>query len=107
MVSKLLNATDDKRVVQGPTRMVLKVCKHTSSGKGFGSHPPPFVLFVLPFPWRPRSELSLLGGVEYIFFITQVHKFSITIVSLDVANTLILVLNNYTQLTDVHIKFLN
>ena len=48
-----------------------------------------------------------MGGVEDVFFITQVQRVLVAIVSLDVVNALILDLNNVIQMTDVEIQFLN
>ena len=55
------------------------------------------------------SKIRVLPIIEVKdgFCINRVHKVLIIIVSLDVANTLIMVLNNGRQLTGVHVKLFN
>ena len=58
-------------------------------------------------PLASKSRVLTIRGVDDRFFIVLVHKFPIIIVSLDVANMLIMVLNNGRQMMDVHVQFLN
>ena len=66
-------------------------------------------LFTLPTALNLSSKIRVIhiGEVEDGFVTNQVHMVLITIVSLDVANTLILAINNGRQLTDVDIQFLD